>query len=97
MAHTSTIYLIHFDTPLAHARHYLGSTHDLDQRLADHRAGARLMAVVCERGIAWQLARTWSGGRRDERKLKNQHHAPRLCPLCRPTARAADSRMAWVP
>lgn len=82
---TGTIYLIHFDSPLAHARHYLGYTKNLAQRLEAHRAGtgARLMQVVTERGIGWQLARTWQGGRTDERKLKNRKKASQLCPICR--------------
>jgi hypothetical protein len=72
--------------PLAHARHYLGSTRDLDRRIAAHRdgQGARLMEVVAVLGIEFEVARTWTGGRDLERKLKNQHHGPRLCPICTP-------------
>ncbi len=55
-----TVYLIHFDKPYRHARHYLGYTDDLDARLAAHANsnGARLMEVIVEAGITWQLART---------------------------------------
>ena len=35
------VYLIHFDEPFQHARHYLGYTKNLDTRLAAHRAGIR--------------------------------------------------------
>jgi len=60
-----TIYLIHFDEKLSHAQHYLGYTGgDLEARL--------------ERGIAWRLVRTWSGGRKLERKLKRRKNSPRL-------------------
>ena len=88
----STVYLIHFDTPLGdlanshgQAQHYLGSTDDLKARLERHKQGngARIMQVVSEAGISWQLVRTWEGGREMERKLKRQHNAPRLCPVCR--------------
>jgi hypothetical protein len=45
-----TVYLLHFDRPYRHARHYLGWTADetVDARLARHRAGggARLIAVI---------------------------------------------------
>lgn len=41
------------------------------------------MEVVTERGIGWDLSRTWPGGRQEERRLKRQKHSPRLCPLCR--------------
>lgn len=87
-----TVYLIHFDRPLGdldnprgQAHHYLGYTQDLDARLERHRSGngARLMEVVSEAGIGWKLVRTWRGGRELERKLKDSHNSPRLCPICR--------------
>lgn len=81
-----TVYLIHFDTPYKHARHYLGFATDLQARLDSHylRVGARLMQVVGDAGITWRLARTWQGDRKLERQLKNQKNAPRLCPICNP-------------
>lgn len=84
-----TIYLLHFERPLHHARHYLGSTDDLATRLAEHErgAGARLLAALRERGIAWRLARTWQGDRAQERRLKHRNgHGPMLCPICRAAA-----------
>jgi predicted GIY-YIG superfamily endonuclease len=80
-----TVYLLHFDKPYKHARHYLGSTKNLKIRLAEHRAerGARLMEVISQAGISFTLARTWRGGRKVERRLKNQKNAPKLCPICR--------------
>lgn len=78
------IYLIHFEAPICHASHYMGYTDDLVKRLEQHRKGngSRLMQVVAERGIDWCLARTWRGTRKLERKLKNRHEEPRLCPIC---------------
>ena len=78
------VYLLHFSEPYRHARHYLGSTEDLERRLAEHRGGtgARLMEVVGEAGISFTLARTWPGGRKRERQLKKQGGRSRLCPLC---------------
>lgn len=81
-----TVYLLHFDQPLAHARHYLGYTsRSLKARLAEHESGngARLMEVISQAGITWRLVRTWKGDRKLERQLKNRHEGPRLCPLCR--------------
>lgn len=80
-----TVYLIHFQKPYKHAKHYLGYSSNLDDRLDAHRKGngARLMEVVGNEGIDWVLARTWKGGRGLERKLKNQKNSPRLCPICR--------------
>lgn len=79
-----TIYLLHFDQPYKHARHYTGWTSDLDTRLADHKSGhgARLLAVLKTEGIGWKLARTWTGTRARERQIKNQGGASRRCPLC---------------
>jgi predicted GIY-YIG superfamily endonuclease len=78
------VYLLHFEQPYKHARHYLGWTADLPARLAEHASGrgARLLAVVQAAGIGWTLARTWSGSRVRERQLKRQGGASRRCPLC---------------
>ena len=85
-----TIYLIHFDRPIGDvanprgfASHYTGWTLDLPARLVEHAAGrgARIVAVVGELGIGWQLARTWRGPRALERSLK-QRGAARRCPVC---------------
>jgi predicted GIY-YIG superfamily endonuclease len=87
---TPTVYLLHFDAPYRHAKHYRGSTSDLGARLEAHRngEGARLMAVVREAGIGFTLARTWEGGRTRERQLKVQGGASRCCPICRANRRA---------
>jgi putative endonuclease len=85
------IYLIHFNQPIGDLRnprgfasHYTGWTLDLPARLADHAGGrgARLLQVVGELGIGWQLARIWTGTRARERSLK-QRGATRRCPVCR--------------
>jgi predicted GIY-YIG superfamily endonuclease len=86
MAITGTVYLLHFDRPYGHARHYTGWTTDLTARLAEHAngRGARLLAVAKAAGIGWSLARTWAGTRALERSLKRRHGASRFCPLCPP-------------
>jgi predicted GIY-YIG superfamily endonuclease len=83
-----TVYLLHFDTRYKHAGHYVGFTFDLESRVADHLAGrgARLMEVIVDAGIGARLARTWSGSRRLERRIKNGKATPRLCPVCNPRA-----------
>src|SRR5262249_5005396 len=80
----ATIYLLHFDQAYQHARHYLGIADDLRARLAKHACGngARLMEVITGAGITWQLARTWPGDRKLERRLKNRKEAAALCPVC---------------
>lgn len=78
------IYLIHFGEAFHHARHYIGSTDDLAERLKRHAAGqgARLMQVITDAGISWAVARTWEGDRKLERRLKRRKNAPNICPLC---------------
>ena len=46
-----TVYLLHFDQPYKHARHYVGWASNVKRRLAEHEAGrgARLLAVVTRR------------------------------------------------
>lgn len=82
------VYLLHFERPYHHARHYLGFTNDLPGRLALHRkpdgsSHHRLIQVIRAAGIDFVLARTWDGGRELERALKRRKSAPRLCPICR--------------
>jgi predicted GIY-YIG superfamily endonuclease len=79
-----TVYLIHLDRPLAHARHYLGSTDDLERRLHEHEQGngPKMLAAVALAGISWRLARTWSGDRAWERQLHKYKKSRRLCPFC---------------
>lgn len=81
----STVYLLHFSTPLHHARHYLGWAKDLQSRLSDHQSGHGSHLTIAARaaGIEFQLARTWPGGRNEERKLKRRKASPRLCPVCK--------------
>ena len=89
-----TVYLLHFDQPFGHARHYVGSCADgrLDERLAEHAAGrgANLLAHAVAAGVSFRLARTWNGGRKAERAIKGagRHGSPngghsRRCPICR--------------
>jgi predicted GIY-YIG superfamily endonuclease len=79
------IYLLHFDEPLAHAKHYMGWTQaDPPRRLASHESGggSRLMSAVMGVGGGFELVRVWAGDRHLERRLKNRKEGPRLCPLC---------------
>jgi len=85
-----SVYLIHFDKPLAHARHYMGfADGDMDRieaRLKRHKKnrGSALMAAVNAAGIDYKVARVWLNYTRDqERKLKKQKNSPDLCPICR--------------
>jgi predicted GIY-YIG superfamily endonuclease len=83
-----TIYLLHFKQAFGHARHYLGWTRNLAQRVAAHTSGrgARLTAAASAAGIEFVIARRWRGDRHEERRLKNMGSRARLCPICREQA-----------
>ena len=80
------VYLLHFDKPYMHARHYLGWAKHLEQRLEHHRAGtgANLLKVITQHGINFEVARIWENEDRNfERRLKNQGGLSRHCPICK--------------
>ena len=88
------IYLLHFETALHHAQHYLGSTTNVCDRLESHAAGngAKLTEVLFERNEHWRLAALWqltdnSSRLALERRIKNHHNGTRYCPICNPDAR----------
>lgn len=85
-----TVYLLHFDRPYRHARHYCGCTTDLPARLTAHGTGrgARLVEVITGAGIGFTLARTRPGTRTRERQIKRQGGLSRRCPLCGITPRS---------
>jgi len=81
-----TIYLLHFDVPLSHAKHYLGWTAaiDFEARIRRHRqgTGARILAVLKQRGIGFQVARTWEDKDRHQERRWKARGKSWLCPLC---------------
>ncbi len=48
--------------------------------------GATLLGAINAANIAWRVVRTWKGGRKVERRLKNWKNSRRLCPACNPKA-----------
>jgi hypothetical protein len=85
------VYLLHFTQPISPkhtCQHYIGFAESWPDRVMQHRIGdtgaARLCQVAKQRGIGFVVARLWPDGDRTlERRLKNRHNAPRLCPICR--------------
>lgn len=82
------IYLIHFSEPFRHARHYLGWTTDLAERLWAHKIGrgSNLISHVNAAGIAWHVVRTYTGDRNLERRIKHSGGLGRCCNVCSPPA-----------
>jgi predicted GIY-YIG superfamily endonuclease len=82
------VYLLHFESKLHHAAHYIGFAFPetgVEKRLEVHRSGqgAKLLRALNEKGIQYWVARTWDEVDRNfERKLKNQKNSWRFCPIC---------------
>lgn len=87
------VYEYHLDPPYKHARHYIGSTKNYEQRAAEHGAGlgANLLKVQLESGGTWHLVRTWKGGKAKERALKTCS-GTQYCPECTPEPRSGNQR-----
>lgn len=86
-----TVYLIHFASRLHHAGHYVGwcGKGRLAERIDRHRSGrgARLLAALNQKGIEYNVERTWEGVDKDfERKVKRRKEGNKLCPVCNPNA-----------
>lgn len=81
------VYLLHFDKPYKHAHHYIGwAKKKAVDRIDEHRSGsgARLMTVLKNNGIGFQIAKIWKDKQKAfERQLKNKGGAKRICPICK--------------
>jgi hypothetical protein len=109
------VYMVCLDPPIAHPElgphascsHYTGQSWDLPARQAAHGTsqGARLLEYQRARGGTWHIARTWKGGRWEERGIKDWRNGPLLCPGHSPGNRrgqpadvaraAARARQEW--
>lgn len=93
-----SVYLIHLVPAIAHARHYVGSTGDLQERMRCYQAGnsdaCKLIQAVHRVGGSWILAAVWSFETTQEAlafeysfkksgRGKHTRKAVRHCPLCR--------------
>lgn len=88
-------------------QHYIGSADDIDARLAAHRAtyidgngkkvgeGAKMLGHCNMRGIGYEIVRVWEckpkAKRKLERRLKDLHNSPKLCPICNPSIQTGAS------
>lgn len=89
-----SVVLLHYNdriNPNRPARHYLEYTaRTVYARVCDQKSGSRWRsAPICyaafERDIDFVVARVWPNtDRRDEKRLRDLHNNPRLCPICNP-------------
>ena len=82
------VYLLHFDQPVLAVRHYIGFTADLADRTERHEDGfgSKMSREAKKKGVPFIVARTWSGDRKLESRLKKQKNAARLCSVCNPNS-----------
>lgn len=81
---TQGVYLLHFSEPFGHARHYVGYSDNIEERVALHMKGqgSRLCEVAVNAGITLMWVRTWVGAdRKFERNLHGRGKAM-YCPIC---------------
>ena len=87
---TWKIYVIHFDKPYKHAKHYTGIALDVENRVKKHRSGqgSKLMAVLKREGIGFRYNviaeyEGFSEAHAEEKRLKTKVKKPqRFCPIC---------------
>ena len=83
----TAVYVMHFEPPFKHARHYVGFTEhdDVATRLDEHLkgAGSRLVRAVAKAGHAVHIAHVFIGADRHfERRIKNHKDVCQWCRLC---------------
>ena len=83
----AAVYVLHFDPPLKHAKHYVGFTEadDVATRLDEHLkgAGSRLVRAAVANGCAIHLAHVFVGADRHfERRVKKSTDVCRWCRMC---------------
>lgn len=81
-----TVYLLHLDRKLSRSGHYIGfCSQSVEERFKEHGtpAGAKFTLAAAQRGIKFQVVRTWENAtRHTERHLKKRKSARSLCPHC---------------
>jgi predicted GIY-YIG superfamily endonuclease len=79
-----TVYLLHFNRPYHHARHYVGFTTNIERRVKRHQdgRGSPLIEAAISAGIEFTVARLWNNVTgRFERRI-HEMEARLLCPMC---------------
>lgn len=88
----AVVYLLCLERRMSHAKHYAGTSVDVDRRLAEHRAGrgSKFTQAVVRAGIEMRLAATWPGRHPEEKYFKLLKNSARHCPFCREDYLARD-------
>jgi len=94
------VYVLHFDPPFQHARHYIGFTMDTtpDRRLKEHLTGrgSPLVYAAHKAGCKITVAKWWKSGCRNfERWLKNRADVYKWCLCCGFCTRRPATMATW--
>jgi len=94
------VYVLHFDPPYRHARHYIGFTVEKtpDRRLWQHLngRGSPLVKAAVAAGCEVRVAAFWrSGTRTFERWLKRRADVYKWCPCCGFLTRPRATMATW--
>jgi predicted GIY-YIG superfamily endonuclease len=83
--YVGSVYLLHFGQSYYHARHYLGFTRNVENRIRRHRRGrgSPLVRAVVESGIEIFLARRWERVTRAFERRLHRRESRLACPICR--------------
>lgn len=82
------VYLLHFDRPYRHARHYVGATELTETELAfalEHDVPIQQPLLLAARkdGVHFTIARVWGGGLDDAVRLREVRKHKSYCTTCR--------------
>jgi len=84
----TAVYLVHYQQPRAHVRHAVRTVNAPTgeiRRLYKILHRQNIDGIAAKSGIGFVHVRTWwNQGAAFEKKLKNQKHHSRLCPVCNP-------------
>ena len=84
------VYILHFDKPFHHARHYIGSANNVAERVAKHTSNpdVKMLIAALQQGITFTVARTFRNnrvnGHTKEYRIKRSGGVGKqgLCPIC---------------
>ncbi len=104
MSNPGWLYVLHFDDPLCHAQHYLGSTRNPTERWIAHATGngARLTEVLHDRNLQWTVAAVFQtlpgiDHLAAERHAKRQKNTAIYCPICNPKKHVSPKNTIETP
>ncbi|MEP0546408.1 MAG: GIY-YIG nuclease family protein [Rhodothermales bacterium] len=99
---TAVVYVVRLRRPLCHARHYVGWTCDLPNRVRQHLTGrgSALLNAANAYGIRWDVVHviacpSWKVAQELERHIKRSRHVTRWCPVER--HRAGRDSVSFAP